>query len=234
MSNSNYMIWKGWSCETFGSLNKNEKSMFDAEFRRVKRSFPANTNVLEIGFGNGAFLTYGKLRSWRMTGVEINDDLVHLAKNKGFISLNLDSISTLRSHQFDLVVAFDVLEHIPQDRIIPFVSEIKKYMKVGGIFVARFPNGDSPFGLYLQNADITHANSIGSEKIKFVADNLNFKILYIGGAAQPIFNVGLARALQRIMAWPIKKSINLFVRLFFFPKAKIDFSSPNLVVIFES
>lgn len=42
--------------------------------------------------------------------------------------------------QFDCVVSIDVLEHLPQDQ--PFLNEVKRVLKPGGVAVITVPNGD--------------------------------------------------------------------------------------------
>ena len=51
-----YMNWKQWVPDEFGSLNSSERKYFKSEIERTGRQFPIGSRVLEIGFGNGAFL----------------------------------------------------------------------------------------------------------------------------------------------------------------------------------
>ena len=61
----------------------------------------------------------------------------------------------------DLVLAFDVLEHVPKAVALGFWRDVMRVLKPGARAVLRFPNGDFPFGLGHQNADVTHVNAIG-------------------------------------------------------------------------
>ena len=56
----------------------------------------------------------------------------------------------------------NVFEHIPYRELTGMCGKIANALKPGGFLVARFPNGDSPFSLPIQNADPTHVHSIGS------------------------------------------------------------------------
>jgi cyclopropane fatty-acyl-phospholipid synthase-like methyltransferase len=67
--------------------------------------------------------------------------LVEIAKQNGFNVLQTYNLECFAENMFDLVAAFDVLEHIPQDKLLDFLTQIKRILKNDGVFIARFPNG---------------------------------------------------------------------------------------------
>ncbi len=138
--------------------------------------------MLEIGFGNGTFLKYAQQKEWDVYGTEINNELVGIAKESGFNVRQSKTVACFKDNTFDLVLAFDVLEHIPQDNLLDFLIEVKRVLKNGGFFIARFPNGDSPFGLKIQNGDVTHITSIGSGKVYYLGTATNMKVFFLLGA----------------------------------------------------
>lgn len=226
-----YSLWKSWNESQFGVLEPFEERYFDKELKRAKCEFPADTKVLEIGFGNGKFLSYARKKGWSVVGIEANEQLVDLAGKQAFNALNADNLSHIQSGQFDLVVAFDVLEHIPKEDLIGWYFEIHRVLKIGGCFIARFPNGDSPFGLLNQNGDVTHVTSIGSVMARYFATRADMKIVYMGGEAQPLVGETAVHTLHRCLTWPIKGFINVAIRLLFFPKTKVDFCAFNYTLI---
>jgi hypothetical protein len=46
--------------------------------------------------------------------------------------------------------------------IVDFKLDVKRVLKPGGRFIARCPNGDSPFRLVNQNGDVTQVTSIAA------------------------------------------------------------------------
>ncbi|WP_291850188.1 class I SAM-dependent methyltransferase [Bradyrhizobium sp.] len=226
-----YRAWKSWDDDEFGKLTKTDSAYFTAEIRRTNCKFPQNSKVLEIGFGNGAFLKYANERKWDVLGTEINEALVKTAQACGFSAVYTDNLSAFKDDSFDLVVAFDVLEHIPQAELPDMILEIKRILKSDRFFIARFPNGDSPFGLVYQNGDVTHVTTIGSGKLRYFAARTNMKVVFAGGAAEPILGSNFHHFLHRMVALPIKKTINLFSNLVFFPGANVAFCSSNLTMI---
>ncbi|MBU3555948.1 bifunctional 2-polyprenyl-6-hydroxyphenol methylase/3-demethylubiquinol 3-O-methyltransferase UbiG [Polynucleobacter sp. UB-Piko-W3] len=231
-SNSDYLNWKEWSIDNFAQLSAFDKRYFDSELKSlpIEDGSPP-LQILEIGFGNGKFLQYCVDLGWNITGTEINPLLVQIAKEKGFHAVLSENLLELADEQFDLVVAFDVLEHIPQDKIIFFLTQIKRVLKQDGICLLRFPNGDSPFGLANQNGDVTHVTAIGSEKIKFFASQASLDLITCRGEREPLLEKSLSKTLRKVVSIIFKKIINGFIYLVFYKKR--NYCSDNLVVILK-
>ncbi len=226
-----YRDWKGWHRDNFAKLAESEEEYFLLELEKSKRTFIKQSKVLEIGFGSGKFLALGKKMNWNITGVELNNDLIEIAKDKGFRVLHGDELGTLENGSFDLIVAIDVLEHIPQETLLDFLRVIKSKMKEGGCFVARFPNGDSPFGLKNQNGDVTHVTALGSRKATYFANRLGLEVLFIGKQASAIKTKSYAITARRVAAALAQNIVNSLVRLIFFNGEKVEFCSQNLVLV---
>ena len=132
---------------------------------------------------------------------------------------------------FDLVVAFDVLEHVPPAEALAFLRALLRVLRPGGCVLLRFPNADSPFGLAHQNADVTHLNTIGRGKVLYWAQLLQADVLALHGQAQPLWGVGPVLTLYRLAVWPVRTLLNLWVRVFFLGGAPIDYSADNIVAV---
>ena len=228
-----YLRWKSWGAQSFGELSRSDASYFAAEISRTKNRFPKGAKVLEIGFGNGSFLAYAKGKGWAVFGTEVNSNLVQIGTEFGFNVSHSEDLSFFPDGAFDLVVAFDVLEHIPQDTLLIFLLEIRRILKSGGFFIAKFPNGDSPFSLPYQNGDVTHTTVIGTGKVRYFAEKANMELVFVGGEAQPIIGTSFNFFIYRIITLPIKMLINVFVRMIFLHGAKIAFCSSNSTLIYR-
>lgn len=231
--NDSYSQWKDWDPSNFAVLDTIKNHSYNAELKRIGIDLNKKIHVLEIGFGNGTFLRYSKNKNWDIEGVEANQDLINLANNFGFKAKHTKHMDSFKKNFFDLIVAFDVLEHLDHDSIINLLNTTSKLVKSDGIFLARFPNGDSPFSMPYQNGDATHLSYLGSGKIKYYAQKVNAKVFLIAGEIQPIFIPNFFLFLHRLIAVPVKKIINLIVQILFFPKSSISFTSANLVVAFK-
>lgn len=226
-----YLSWKDWGHKNFGELSTKDFKYFSSEIRKTKQNFDANSTVLEIGFGNGSFLQFAKTNRWKISGTEINENLIKIAKESKFNVFHTTNLVVFDNASYDLIVAFDVLEHIPQDKILPFLFEVKRILKPNGCFIARFPNGDSPLGLSYQNGDLTHVSFIGSGKVRYFANKLAIELVYVGGEACPL----LITANPILVLARIIKKITIMTISYFYYKvfSKSDYFSSNLVMIFK-
>jgi SAM-dependent methyltransferase len=164
MEYNKYIGWKKWDEETFGCVQPGSLFYFDQIFKPRLRK---ESRVLEIGFGNGELLGYFRAQGHDIVGVEINDELVSRANKFGVVAYVglVWNIAVLESDKFDLIAAFDVVEHMDHDQLKGFFSWARMHLNDGGRLYLRFPEGGSPFGLVNQNGDFTHASTLTREKI---------------------------------------------------------------------
>ncbi len=178
---ASYSEWKDWREERFGKPDRQEMCYFDAEIAARVPQTSAST-LLEIGFGNGSLLGWAKTRFRSIAGVEQSKLLVQRARTAGFEAHT--SIEKFPAQaEFDVVVAMDVLEHLTSDEIETLLKAIALRLKPGGCFIARFPNGDGPFGRINQNGDITHVNALGCMKMTYFAERAHLVLEYIAAPA---------------------------------------------------
>lgn len=110
----------------------------------VGRALAAGRRVLDLGCGEG----YGTCELQQggadlVVSVEIDFEAAlhasHRADDPPALVAVADAMRLpLRSHSFDLVVCFEVIEHVPNPRAL--VAEVKRVLVPGGIFVTSTPN----------------------------------------------------------------------------------------------
>ena len=222
---NSYKKWKKWDSESFGVLSKSENAYFEAELNTYNINKKQRLNVLEIGYGNGSFLRYALNKGWSITGIEQNHELYESAKAKGYNVFLYEDLIKLSQQEYDLIVAFDVIEHIPKENLIDLFKQISGLLREDGYFVSRYPNGDSPFGLYYFNGDITHLSFIGENFYKYLLQESNLSFLTLRPPAEPLLNGSLTAFIHRLFSKPIKYILNLFFKLIFFPKRDVHFTS---------
>ena len=64
---------------------------------------------------------------------------------------------------FDLIVAFDVMEHMSWEQLLVLFDTLAALLKSGGHVLARFPNAQSPLGCVTQNGDWTHRSALSAQ-----------------------------------------------------------------------
>ncbi len=173
-----YAQWKQWEGD-FQASDRDAR-YFAAEFSGIAL---ANKRVLEIGFGNGRFLAWAKSQGALVAGTEIEETMLARAREKGFVALpaSLDAL-VAGSGRFDIVVAFDVFEHWDKQTLITNLQHIASLLDAGGLVLARFPNGHSPFGRVYQHGDITHQTALSTSSIEQLAGMTGFSVVRVSNA----------------------------------------------------
>lgn len=196
-SHEQYIKYKNWDGGKFLKYTKVENAYFQKALSISGIKPKSLSDILEIGFGNGNFLGFASQHYNNVVGIEANPLLVEKAtKNK--ISA-FQSFNELNKQRFDLIVAFDVVEHLTLDELSNFFSEMAAHLADNGAIILRFPNGDSPFGRINQHGDITHKATIGRGKLKMLCEMSDLKLLKITDDLLPIFNVPLKFAIAHLL-----------------------------------
>jgi SAM-dependent methyltransferase len=224
-----YIAWKGWT-DGFAAMSRGDADYFDRELHEAGRLTKIR-DVLEIGFGNGKFLAYCRSRGWSVTGTEMLPELVQRAKGAGFDAVTADEQDSLPDASFDLVVAFDLLEHIPPEHTIPFLSSLASKVRPGGAIVLRFPNADSWLGNFAQHGDVTHVNAIGVVKMQYYAQGSGLRIVRFRATRRRGFKTSMIHGVHRLTAAPLGAVIGWFARAIYLPGLPVVFSTPNVVCV---
>jgi 2-polyprenyl-3-methyl-5-hydroxy-6-metoxy-1,4-benzoquinol methylase len=102
----------------------------DQEFRHIPKAC-AGSRLLDIGAGNGEFLTFASAIGWEVIGVEPDAAAADLARSRG-LEMHTDTLDTLPVDQgpFDQVTLMQVVEHVHD----PFslLCHIRARLKPGG------------------------------------------------------------------------------------------------------
>jgi SAM-dependent methyltransferase len=228
-ADANYSLWKSWDATEFGYISRLDRAYFDAEFRFMPQR--AKVSALEIGFGHGAFMSYARTkRQWQITGIEINSIELKAAASAGYRVLH--SIDDLPpAERFDLIVAFDVFEHLDVETLSVLLAKIAHRLAPGGRLLARFPNGDSPFGLSNQHGDHTHRIVITRSKLTQLAIPAGLIIETYRGEKTPVLCGQPMFMLQRCIANPMRAFLDVMVGALFLPTKHIPFSAQNAVAV---
>lgn len=102
--------------------------------------FDFNKKVLEISSGKGLMLKTLRDRGYNVIGTEVNDEYIEFAKRE--FQLNLvkmkDGKIDFPDNYFDIVLSFDVFEHIPDSDF--HLQEIQRVLTPNGFYLLSTPN----------------------------------------------------------------------------------------------
>ena len=113
------------SKEHYDFLKYESEARFSSYYHQVKSVLELKPDtVLEVGCGSGAFLSL--LKSYGLTTYSVDLD-IHLEPTISASVLNLP----ISDGSIDVVVAFQILEHLPFDNFFRCLSELHRVSKTG-------------------------------------------------------------------------------------------------------
>ena len=100
--------------------------------------------VLDIGCGSGVPVSLRLSSRFCLTGVDISDRMIELAKEKvtnaEFIRANILDVD-FAENSFDAIISFYALFHIPRKEQPILFHQLYKWIKPGGFFFATYAKG---------------------------------------------------------------------------------------------
>lgn len=127
-----YLVHIFLSCVP-GARNKIDIGMRDLP--RVKQG----QTLLDVGCGNGMFLSRAEMVGWTVTGIDIDPDAVKIARDNG-LNVKVGSIIDIKvvEQQFDVITLSHVIEHVHDP--IDLLLECYALLKPGGYLWLQTPN----------------------------------------------------------------------------------------------
>jgi len=163
-------------------LQKNPWYYMDdkAEYSYANNFIKESDLVLEIGCGRGAFSQ--KISTKKYVGLEFSLKAKEIAFSKGIIIENesIESHSVAHPAKYDVVCAFQVLEHISEIR--SFIESSIKALKPGGLLIYSLPSADSFLSLITNNffnMPPHHVSFWSDKSLKHIAEIFGMKIVNI-------------------------------------------------------
>ena len=129
---------------------------------------------LDIGCGLGYLIEEALEEDVDAYGIEISDYALRNAVVKERVKFGSITDIPFGNEYFDVVSAFDVIEHIHPKDTFKALSEIHRVLKPGGIFVMTTPNPCSNNINWVY--DLTHVNVRPPKYWKLILEEYGFKV----------------------------------------------------------
>ena len=68
----------------------------------------------------------------------------------------LATLSAAGDQSYDVVVAFDLIEHFTKPELLSLIDEVYRILKPGGTLIIHVPNAEGPWGSIMRYWDFTH------------------------------------------------------------------------------
>ncbi len=131
--------------------------------RLLKRWIPQDRNqrILDLGCGYGPLLYLLKEAGYRsLTGVDTSAEQVAESALLGLDCVRqgdlLEKLEAALSGSYDLIIAFDVLEHFPKPAALAFVEQAARVLAARGRLILHVPNAEGIFPARILYGDLTH------------------------------------------------------------------------------
>ena|ERR1017187_5913066 len=100
----------------------------------------------------------------------------------------------------------------------------------GGLLLARFPSGDSPFSGPVFRGDLTHRTLLGSSASRQLAMEAGFEVCQARPPVLPVWGLGLVHAVRRMAVRLTQALVFSFVRHVLMGNASAVVS-PNMIIV---
>lgn len=139
-------IYDKWDKEDFVASTNNPytENAIRCDFAKILPGLPRHTRSLDLGGGIGNFSKYlhKKYPYWDVTH---SDFAIKSSASDGVKSRILDfTSSAIGIEQYELITAWEVIEHIPYHRLEYVMQNIYDALVPGGFFIFSTPDFDSP------------------------------------------------------------------------------------------
>jgi len=115
--------------------------------RRARDVIPPGATVLELGCGAGIPLTVELAAGRDVTGVDISETQIQLARRNvpsgTFLHADMTAVE-FAPQSFDAVVAFYSLTHVPRDDVPPLLARVREWLRPRGVLIATMGVEDDP------------------------------------------------------------------------------------------
>ena len=226
-----YETWKAWEAESFGSGHVSLMRTYEAVLTTHVRS--QRGIAVDFGFGNGEMLGALRAADFETYGVDRNERLVNIGNSAGFTCFtNLaECIEHIDNRPIEVITAFHVLEHLTKPQLLLLLRSFEEVLSKGGVLIAAFPNGDSPFSAPAFNGDITHQTFIGSSMANQLGHQTGLHLLtYRSFPAVPTFSPKLSSRLLGIVRSKAESLISALLCKVYYGSANYTLAPTALAV----
>jgi SAM-dependent methyltransferase len=117
----------------FGAVAARKRVLFERRLDRLPAPGAPTAAICDVGSGDGLFLELAARRGWRGLGIELNPPAARRARSRGLevIEGPVEDLDRLPRDRFELVTAWDAIEHTPEPR--RFARRLAELVAPGGL-----------------------------------------------------------------------------------------------------
>lgn len=181
----------------------------------ITSHFPQDKNatIVDLGCGHGALIYFAKKKGYRnIIGFDCSPEQVVAANRLGIEGVQegdvQESLKSFSDLSLDVIVTFDVIEHLSKVELFDLVDEVYRALRPGGCWIIHVPNAESPFFGRIRYGDLTHELAFTQESIAQLLMTTGFsKITCYEDAPIP-------HGLKSAVRWALWKILRSFLQAY--------------------
>jgi len=163
---------------------------FEYNYKKYFSPVPSS-KILDIGVGRGEMLSCMRDWGYAYHGIDISESTIKYCKSRKLnCEIVRDTAEWLTDNQvkYDLITCLDVVEHVPRDKVIDFLSAIHSNLSDGGKAIIQVPNLQSPYGYLHHFNDFTHVSGFVEHSLAQVLIASGFTRFTFSGFEELVFD----------------------------------------------
>ncbi|MBI4948751.1 MAG: methyltransferase domain-containing protein [Deltaproteobacteria bacterium] len=134
-------------------------------------------SILDVGCGRGELLELLKGAGVPATGVDLNEEMVEICRERGFDAETSEALSYLKGLEDGSlagIVSCQFIEHLPTEALLEFVRLSLSKVRKGGMAVFETVNPESLSAMKSFYIDMTHVRPVHPQAISFAMESAGF------------------------------------------------------------
>lgn len=161
----------------FETLMRGSREEIGERQRDYLERFADVDDILDVGCGRGEFLSLLTAAGKRARGIDIDADMVAQCRADGLEVEQADAVAhlgTVEPGSLGGVFAAQVVEHMRPPALVAFLEAARAALAPGGVIVLETINPGSLSALRNYFADLTHAQPLVPETLRFLVESAGF------------------------------------------------------------
>jgi len=172
------IYYRRWHSDTDKHFEAMAKE-YDRWLSPFLKEIDTASKILDYGCGYGILINFMYRRFKNTIGIDSSEEQIAVGQRRGLPVYHIPveqfpSWSEEKLNSYDVILLFDVLEHIPVNDQILFMRRISGMLKKGGHIFIKVPNANSLLGMRWRYNDWTHHCSFTECSLEFVCLNSGF------------------------------------------------------------